>query len=112
VARKLKKIARTKSPGLADSQPSNGKKEMQFLEATAPPELRRGVFSNFALVSHTEQEFILNFFLRGGIAENDNHLVARVILTPDHAKRLIQAMKDNYEKYEERVAQVKKGSKN
>lgn len=72
-------------------------------EATA-----RGIYANLAVVSHSETELLLDFiFLQ---PQNPKaKVLARVISSPVHAKRLLWALKDNLEKYEARFGPIKAG---
>ncbi len=67
-------------------------------------EMSRGRYSNSLLVSHTPEEFILDWILNspGGAS-----LVSRIIVSPGHMKRIVSALKDNLEKYEERLGEIK-----
>jgi len=58
----------------------------------------KGIYSNVMQVTHTQEEFVLDFF---NIMGQTGVLSSRVILSPGHFKRMIQAMEDNLKKYEE-----------
>lgn len=78
---------------MADNKrPSNIKVEIKDDIAT-------GQYSNVALVAHTPVEFVLDFAtnlpLKDGV-----QVVSRIIMCPEHAKRLLLALQDNVEKYE------------
>lgn len=64
-----------------------------------PEEIAEGVYSNLAIISHSHSEFVLDFIR---ILPNvpKAKVKSRVILTPTHAKRLLQALSDNVNKYE------------
>ncbi len=61
------------------------------------PDVQKGVYSNVALIHHTENEFIFDFILQFGA---DMQLVSRVIVSPAHARALKKALEDNLKKYE------------
>ncbi len=62
-------------------------------------EIAEGIFSNLAIITHSNTEFVLDFIrVMPGIPKAK--VKSRIILTPEHAKRLVQAMQDNIEKYE------------
>ncbi|MCY1514390.1 hypothetical protein D9M68_489270 [compost metagenome] len=62
-------------------------------------EIAEGVFSNLAIITHSNTEFVLDFIrVMPGLPKAK--VKSRIILTPEHAKRLMQAMQDNIEKYE------------
>ena len=55
-------------------------------------------YSNLAIISHSRSEFVLDFAatLPGPKAQVGD----RIIMTPEHAKRLMNALFDNMSKYE------------
>ncbi|PST82300.1 DUF3467 domain-containing protein [Pedobacter yulinensis] len=62
-------------------------------------EVAEGIFSNLAIITHSNTEFVLDFIrVMPGVPKAK--VKSRIILTPEHAKRLMQAMEDNIEKYE------------
>lgn len=62
-------------------------------------ETAQGTYSNLAVITHSASEFVIDFVrIMPGIAEA--HVKSRVILTPEHAKRLVAALQDNIAKYE------------
>lgn len=73
-------------------------KNLNELEVSADPEYARGVYSNLARVTFTENEFILGFVLN---IETEAHLVSRVIVSPQHMKDLSRAIQKSLTEYEE-----------
>jgi hypothetical protein len=64
-----------------------------------------GIYSNLAIITHSPAEFIIDFTrIVPGIPKAKVH--ARIITTPQHAKLLMKALKDNIEKYEARFGPV------
>ncbi len=64
-----------------------------------------GVYSNFMLVNHNENEFVLDLaYLLPGTPRAK--VVSRVILSPKHMKRVADTLKKNLEKYEERFGEI------
>ncbi len=62
-------------------------------------EIAQGIYSNLAIISHSASEFIVDFVrLLPGLPKAK--VQSRIILTPDHAKRLMAALQDNIVKYE------------
>jgi hypothetical protein len=62
-------------------------------------EVAQGVYSNLAIITHSSSEFVLDFVrIMPGIPKAK--VKSRVILTPEHAKRLMMALQDNLAKYE------------
>lgn len=65
-----------------------------------------GIYSNLAIITHSPAEFVLDFTrVLPGVPKAKVH--ARVIMTPQHAKLLLNALKDNIEKYEKKFGEVK-----
>jgi hypothetical protein len=58
-----------------------------------------GVYSNHMVVSHTGEEFFLDFFT---MLPQVSKLAARVIVSPGHMKRILRALSENLSRYEER----------
>jgi hypothetical protein len=67
-----------------------------------------GVFSNFANISHSPDEFILDFlFINPSPPPGFGKLASRIIVSPGHAKRILSALAENVRKYEERFGEIK-----
>ncbi|MFM2306383.1 MAG: hypothetical protein RLZZ367_1052 [Bacteroidota bacterium] len=64
-----------------------------------PEEIAEGVYSNLAIISHSPQEFVVDF-VRVMPGMPKAKVKSRVVLTPEHAKRLMKALIDNVKKYE------------
>ncbi len=69
-------------------------------------DVAQGVYSNLAIITHSSSEFILDF-VRIVPGVNKAKVKSRMILTPGHAKRLLNALKDNVEKYESMHGPIK-----
>ncbi len=62
-------------------------------------EIAEGIYSNLAIISHSHAEFIVDFIrLMPNVPKAK--VKSRIILTPQHAKRLMKALLDNVKKYE------------
>jgi hypothetical protein len=62
-------------------------------------EVAQGVYSNLAIITHSVSEFVVDFVrIMPGIPKAQ--VKSRIILTPEHAKRLLAAMQDNVAKFE------------
>ena len=69
-------------------------------------DIAQGTYSNLAIITHSTSEFILDFVrVMPGIPKAE--VKSRIILTPEHAKRLLLALKDNIAKYESVNGQIK-----
>jgi len=62
-------------------------------------EVAEGIYSNLAIITHSNTEFVLDFIrVMPGVPKAK--VKSRIVLTPEHAKRLLTAIQDNIEKYE------------
>jgi len=62
-----------------------------------------GVYSNHMMISHTQEEFFMDFF---SVLPEAGKLSARVIASPGHMKRIARAMVENIAKYEARFGMI------
>ena len=69
-------------------------------------EVADGIYSNLAIITHSNSEFIIDFIkVMPGMPKAK--VKSRVLLTPEHAKRLFKALKDNIMKFEAEHGQIK-----
>ncbi|MEY2905067.1 MAG: hypothetical protein RJA52_1083 [Bacteroidota bacterium] len=68
-------------------------------------EVAEGIYSNLAIISHSHAEFVVDFVR---ILPNvpKAKVKSRIILTPQHAKRLLKALADNLNKYEAQFGEI------
>lgn len=65
----------------------------------------QGIYSNLAIISHSHSEFVTDFLrLVPGVKSPKVH--ARIIMAPEHAKRLMRALEDNIRKYESQNGEI------
>ena len=76
------------------------KKEMKV---AFPENLRGGVYANNMVVTHTKEEFILDFMM---ITPPVGSVTARVVISPGHMKRMVSALKLNLDKYESKFGKL------
>ena len=69
-------------------------------------EVAEGTYSNLAVISHSTSEFVVDFsrIMPGTPKAN---VKSRIILTPEHAKRLLFALQENIAKYESQNGKIK-----
>ncbi len=71
-----------------------------------PEDVAEGIYSNLAIISHSHAEFVIDFVkILPGVPKGK--VKARIILTPEHAKRLLEALQENIKKYEENFGKIK-----
>lgn len=68
-------------------------------------EVAQGTYSNLAIITHSNTEFVLDFIrVMPGLPKAK--VQSRIILTPEHAKRFLHALKDNLDKFEEMNGEI------
>ena len=69
-------------------------------------EIADGTYSNLAIINHSVSEFIVDFInIMPGVPKAK--VKSRIILTPQHAKRLTKALADNVKKFEKAHGEIK-----
>ncbi len=69
-------------------------------------EVAEGVYANLAMIAHSNSEFVIDFIrLMPGVPKAK--VKSRIVITPEHAKRLLNALKDNIQKYEDNFGPIK-----
>ena len=69
------------------------------------PDVEDGVDSTLAVITHSSAEFVLDF-LRLAPGRAKPKVASRVVMAPEHAKRLFLALHDNLTKYEEAFGKI------
>jgi hypothetical protein len=78
----------------------------QKIEINIKEEIAHGIYSNLAIIAHSNVEFIVDFVsVMPGIQKGE--VRSRIILTPQNAKRLLNALGDNLRKFEEQNGEIK-----
>lgn len=70
-------------------------------------EVAQGTYSNLAVITHSSSEFVLDF-VRVMPGTPKAQVKSRIIITPEHAKRLLHALQENISKYESVHGAIKK----
>lgn len=82
-------------------QPNKNKMNIELSD-----EIAEGIYSNLAIITHSRAEFIVDFVkMLPGIPKAK--VKSRIILTPQHAKRLLKALQDNVRKFESMHGEIK-----
>lgn len=69
-------------------------------------EVAEGIYSNLAMIAHSNSEFVVDFIrLMPGVPKAK--VKARIVVTPEHALRLLHALKENIDKYEATFGEIK-----
>ena len=81
--------------------------KQQEIKIELTPEIASGNYANLAVIAHTPNEFFLDF-----IAVSPNmpqaRVNTRVIMTPENAKNLLFALRDNIQKYENTFGEIER----
>ena len=73
--------------------------QKQQLNIELSEEVAQGTYSNLAVITHSSSEFVIDFVrVMPGVPKAN--VKSRIILTPEHAKRLLMALQDNLGKFE------------
>ncbi len=74
-------------------------KDANHLNIELSEEVAEGIYSNLALITHSNSEFVIDFIkIMPGVPKAK--VKSRIFLTPQHAKRLARALHDNISKFE------------
>lgn len=69
-------------------------------------EVASGTYSNLAMINHSNSEFVVDFIqMMPGMPKAQ--VKSRIILTPQHAKRFMNALQDNINKFERQFGAIK-----
>ncbi|MDR1859497.1 MAG: DUF3467 domain-containing protein [Bacteroidales bacterium] len=80
-------------------------KKNNHLDIELTSEIAQGVYANMAIITHSGSEFVLDFVhIMPGMPKAA--VKSRIILAPEHAKRLLLALDDNVKKYEKTHGQI------
>ena len=75
------------------------------LDVELDESVAQGHYSNLAIISHSTSEFILDFAaVLPGVQKA--RVKSRIILTPEHAKRLLRSLQDNIVRYESNMGKI------
>ncbi|MDD4394999.1 MAG: DUF3467 domain-containing protein [Bacteroidales bacterium] len=77
----------------------------QKIDINLSEEVAQGTYANLAIITHSDNEFILDFVaLLPGLPKGN--VRSRIILTPQNAKRLLGALNENVRKFEEKNGKI------
>jgi hypothetical protein len=85
---------------------TNEQQQGQQLQIELGEKEAEGVYSNLAIITHSPAEFIIDYTrVTPGVPKA--RVLSRIIMTPQHMKLLLGAMKENLERYEEQYGEVR-----
>ncbi|PIE99568.1 MAG: hypothetical protein CR961_00290 [Polaribacter sp.] len=78
----------------------------QELNIELDQEVAEGTYSNLAIINHSVSEFVVDFInIMPGVPKPK--VKSRIVLTPQHAKRLMKALAENVHKFEQQYGEIK-----
>ncbi len=87
----------------------SGQGRQQQIQIKITDEVLGGAHANMMAVSHTKEEFVLDF-MNVFPGQGQGIVTDRVILTPPHAKRVAAALAENIKRYEGQFGTIDAGS--
>lgn len=83
----------------------NKQQQNQQLQLELPADVAQGKYANFAIITHSSSDFVIDFArILPGVPKTQ--VKSRVILAPEHAKRLLQALQENVMRYEREFGKI------
>lgn len=80
--------------------------EQKGLQLELPQDVAQGHYANFAIITHSSSDFVLDFArVLPGLPKAQ--VKSRVILAPEHAKRLLGALQENLMRYEKEFGPIR-----
>ena len=80
--------------------------KQQGLQIELTPEVAQGEYANFAIITHSSSDFVVDFArVLPGVPKSQ--VKSRIILAPEHAKRLLAALQENIMRYEREYGQIR-----
>ena len=85
---------------------SNPAEQPNQINIEISEEVSEGEYANLAIITHSNAEFVIDFVkVLPGVPKAK--VKSRILLTPQHAKRLLAALADNIQKYEQAHGVIK-----
>ncbi|MEY2923482.1 MAG: hypothetical protein RLZZ337_22 [Bacteroidota bacterium] len=85
---------------MAEEQKKGNQLDIELTE-----EIADGIYSNLAIISHSNSEFVVDFIrMLPGVPKAK--VKSRILLSPQHAKRLLMALSDNINKFENMFGEI------
>ena len=84
----------------------NENEKQERLQIELPQNVAQGEYANFAIITHGSSDFVLDFArVLPGVPKAQ--VCSRIILAPEHAKRLLGALQENVMRYEREFGTIK-----
>lgn len=84
----------------------NNQNQTPHIDIELTEDIAEGIYSNLAIITHSQSEFVIDFIkIMPGLLKA--RVKSRILLTPQHAKRLAKALSDNILKFETAHGKIK-----
>lgn len=84
----------------------NNKPKQKQINIELDDTVAQGIYSNLAIINHSASEFVVDFVsIMPGAPKSK--VKARIILTPQHAKRFLKALHENVKRFENAHGEIK-----
>jgi len=84
----------------------NEQPQSQQLQIELGEKEAEGIYSNLAIITHSPAEFIVDYTrVTPGVPRA--RVLSRIIMTPQHMKLLLNAMRENIDRYEEQYGEIR-----
>lgn len=78
---------------------NNNNEQNNQIQIELPEDIAQGIYSNLAIIAHSSSEFVIDFVrILPGMPKAK--VQSRIVITPEHAKRLLYALNDNIKRFE------------
>lgn len=84
-------------------------RQQRQIQIKITDDVLRGVYSNMMAVSHTQEEFVLDF-MNVFPDQGQGIVAARVLVAPGHMKRVLKALQENVKRFEDQFGAIKESS--
>ena len=102
----IKKLIVTFAETKAKRNSMNENEKQERLQIELPQNVAQGEYANFAIITHGSSDFVVDFArVLPGVPKAQ--VCSRIILAPEHAKRLLGALQENVMRYEREFGTIK-----
>lgn len=92
-----------------ENQNNNDNPQGQQLNIELTEDVAEGIYANLAVIAHSPSEFVIDFVnVMPGMPKA--RVRSRIVMTPEHAKRLLAALNDNIQRYENSFGEIRGGN--
>lgn len=96
---------------MEEEEKDEGQQRRNQISIELSEEIAEGQYANLATIAHSNSEFVIDFIrLMPGTPKAK--VKSRIIISPDHAKRLLYALQDNIDKFENAFGPIKQSDEN